>query len=98
MSITSIRIHHDDRVYACRLPFDGADHVVIEGAPCPHCGLSPWTARGKGIAAHDYDTYYADAKTRCCGARVGQMRTKVSTLFGIEEDEAVLLRGRCRVY
>lgn len=64
---------------------------------CPECGSGEPTIRGTGITHHDHDTYYARAVARCCGSSFG-METKVDTIFGIEEDEAVLLRGRARVY
>jgi hypothetical protein len=78
------------------LPFEGADHVVVDGA-CPKCKGTPFTAKGQHITHHDHDTYYAHAICCKCGAPVGQMKTVVSTIFGIEEDERVLF-GRCRVY
>jgi hypothetical protein len=83
--------------HKAKLPFDGAGHVIVETLACPQCKLSPVKAHGKGITARTHDTYIAEAVTDCCGASVGQMQTKVSTIFGIEEDEAVL-HGRPRVY
>ncbi len=65
-------------------------------ANCPSCRAEDAEVRGTGITHHDHDTYYARAVASCCGA-VMRMETKVSTLFGIEEDNAVL-NGRPRVY
>lgn len=85
---------------AARLPFDRADHVVIDDEACPHgCeGSLPLRVRGTaGSMRHDHDTRYADAIALCCGNRVGWIEAKVSTVFGIEEDERVLA-GPWRVY
>lgn len=81
--------------HSASLPFAGADHVVI--ARCPDCGQAPCRVRGTGITHHDHDTYYARAVALCCRAAIGGMETKVETIFGIKEDEAVL-NGRPRVY
>jgi len=86
---------HDEKRHTAKLPYDGAAHVEIEA--CPACREAPAKVAGEGVSHHDHDTYYAPARTLCCGAR-GELRTTVSTVFGIEEDEAVLLRGRARVY
>jgi hypothetical protein len=79
------------------LPFNGADHVEVANEECPTChGGQPLLVAGKNIR-HDHDTYRSDAHCLCCGAYVGELRAKVDTIFGIDEDEAVL-NGRCRVY
>lgn len=78
-----------------RRPHPQADHVVLE--VCPSCSAAPCEVRGSGVSHHDHDTYYARAIARCCGADVGELRATVSTLFGIDEDRAVL-DGRPRVY
>jgi hypothetical protein len=78
------------------MPYDGAAHVVVDGA-CPACGAEPFGARGLGrrIAAHD--TYAADAVATCCGKHVGELRVTLGTIFGLEEDERVLT-GPWKVY
>lgn len=87
---------HDGKSHTARLPFTGADHVTIAACPGSGCKEVPAKVAGSGISHHDHDTYHAPARTLCCGAR-GELRTTVSTIFGIEEDEAVL-GGRTRVY
>lgn len=78
------------------LPYETAPHVTI--AKCPACEQVGAEVRGTGVRHHDHDTYYAERSVAmCCGAELGQMRAKVDTVFGIEEDIAVL-NGRCRVY
>lgn len=81
------------------------DFVSVPGfSQCPACGEnladddSKLFVRGTGITGHDNNTYYADAIALCCKKPVGQLRATVDTIFGIEEDEAVLEHSRCRVY
>lgn len=85
------------QVLAAKVPFAGADHVVIELSACPLCkGAAPLKVKGAN-RHHDHDTHYADAIALCCGKPVGTIRVKVDTIFGIEEDRRVL-NGRARVY
>lgn len=77
------------------------DHVVVSGS-CPHCEAEPFDAkpfnvRGKGITKTDRDSYYADGYCLKCDERVGMIRVKVDTIFGVEEDERVL-NGPWKVY
>jgi hypothetical protein len=76
-----------------------AAYALVDGLVCPACSAeAPLKVRGtsKRIASHD--TYEAAALTLCCSAHVGTLRAVVTTLFGLEEDEAVLVHGRARVY
>jgi hypothetical protein len=92
-----IRLHISDQpARACRTPFEDADHVLVEGA-CPECGAEPFKARGLGRRVAAHDTYAAHAVGLCCRKPVGELRTTVSTLFGIDEDERVL-NGPWRIY
>lgn len=84
-----ITVVTDEGTRVARMPFDGADHVLADVC----CGKI--MGADQRIAGHD--TYEADASCGSCGKRVGILRVKVSTIFGIEEDEAVL-NGRPRVY
>jgi hypothetical protein len=59
------------------------------------CGATGIAGKGKRIATRD--TYEADAFCVGCGEQVGVLRAKVETIFGLEEDEAVL-NGRWKVY
>lgn len=90
---------HDGVVHEMRQPFDGSDWVkACDGVACDHCG-SPLRATGKGQSIESHDTYRADAvcASEACGEPIGVLRVKVSTIFGIEEDQRVM-NGRCRVY
>lgn len=68
---------------------------------CVECGMSPMRVAGSGIhfasGKDRHDTYEANAYCTQCKVRVGTLRVRMSTLFGIEEDERVL-NGRCRCY
>ena len=85
----------DGRALPGTLPYPGAKHVLV-ATSCPACGNHEIPAQG-GETTHTHDTYEAPARALCCGAAIGKLRVKVSTIFGIAEDEAVL-NGRCRVY
>lgn len=66
-------------------------------ATCPACKASPARVGGAGITGNDHDHYFADGRCMVCDAPIGIIETKISTIFGIDEDEAVL-EGRPRVY
>lgn len=79
-------------------PFEGADHALVDGA-CPKCGDKAFAVQGKNMhITPDDRAYEADAVCCACKVRVGTLRAEPSTIFGLHEDEAVLLRSRCRVY
>lgn len=84
----------------CRLPGPDfqQDHVTTDG-PCPACGADgELIVQGTRVRPSSDDrAYEADAVARCCGKRVGVIRTEVATLFGVREDMAVL-NGPWRVY
>lgn len=69
---------------------------IAEGA-CPGCGAAPFIVQGHGRHRHSRDTFRAAGTAKCCGDSVGYIYANVSTLFGLEEDEAVL-NGFARVY
>jgi hypothetical protein len=95
MTITFV---YDGRRLPARLPYDAAEFVLVADLPvCPRCGVGLKVAGRAGTEHHDHDTYYAEAGCVGCGATLGELQAKVSTIFGIDEDEAVL-NGRCRVY
>lgn len=75
----------------------GAPTATAAGA-CPVCRTEPFLISGCGMRRGAIDEYHADAVSHCCGTEVGLIVAKVATLFGIEEDEAVLIHGRARVY
>lgn len=90
----------DDGRLTCTMPYEGADHVVVDvWAACPYCAAEgPVKIGGAGQrASADDRAWEADAGALCCRAFLGILRVEVSTLFGVREDRAVLA-GRCRVY
>ena len=84
--------------FKARLPYKGADSVFVsrEAHDCPETGGDEISVYG-GTTHNDHDTHYAKCYCRVCGESVGQIQVKVKTLFGIDEDRAVL-QGRPRVY
>ena len=77
-------------------PQDSGDRAHATGA-CPRCGAEPFAIAGRGRRIEGHDTYVAYGHCLACREYVGQIRARVSTIFGVEEDERVL-GGRCRVY
>lgn len=96
---THIRLHlAKGGVRKAELPFADASHVIVDGA-CPHCSDSPFKAAGvEGSIVRGHDTYTSSAVCLKCKQKLGKLVLTVSTIFGIEEDERVLVSGRCRVY
>lgn len=71
------------------LPYKNCDHVIID-EPCPSCEhAAPTKLRGRGYY-HSHDTHHATAVALCCGVAVGKLEVKVSTIFGIAEDQEML--------
>ena len=70
--------------------------ALFAGA-CPLCGEDPLPVQGHGQHIEDHDTYAACGHCAVCTERVGVIRARVSTIFGLAEDERVL-NGRPRVY
>jgi hypothetical protein len=88
----------DVRSYAPVSRIEPGMTVVEFDLACPSCGApAPIIVRGLGVDSHDHDTYQARARHLGCDAVIGALRTKVDTIFGIEEDERVLA-GPWRVY
>lgn len=67
---------------------------------CPGCTAYPLVVRASSptIAAGHPDAIRGNGHARCCGDPVGYVYAKRDTLFGLEEDRAVLSFGRARVY
>jgi len=93
-----------DRLEICRssgiegrylLSADG----TVEGA-CPGCGIEPFRIVTHAPEPFGHGALRAGARCRACNDAVGWFFTneRTPTLFGAEEDAAVLLHGRARVY
>ncbi len=70
---------------------------VAEGA-CPGCGTVPFKVVGTCIEDHGENGSLAGGVSVCCRQNVGYLRAEPETIFGKEEDDAVLMHGRARVY
>jgi hypothetical protein len=88
-----VRLYVGDETYECSAPHPEAPFVEAAGWKC-RCGSD--RVRG-GKPQRGHDEYISDAACAECRAPAGRLVAKVETLFGIEEDIAVL-NGRCRVY
>jgi hypothetical protein len=71
--------------------------VAEADGACPGCNVAPFLIVGSGKHRHSRDTYRAGGRCKACGDAVGWIYAKVDTIFGTEEDDAVL-NGRARVY
>lgn len=84
-----------------RIParLDGPEdrHVVVPEFTCPLCGERTARVHGNGGHIAGHDEYQATAHCSICLGQIGELRVKVETIFGLEEDHAVL-NGRARVY
>jgi hypothetical protein len=74
-----------------------ANDVGIADGTCPGCGATPFLVQGHGIEATG-GLYRAAGTAKCCGDSVGYLYAEEQTIFGAEEDRAVLSFGRARVY
>jgi hypothetical protein len=90
-----IEIQRTTGVDDCEITADGTRGIAT-GA-CPGCGATPFIVQGHGRHRHTRDTFRAGGKAMCCGDSIGYIYATTDTLFGLEEDEAVL-NGRARVY
>lgn len=87
----------DGRRQDVRVSANG-EHVELD-VPCLACGhAAPTLVRGHGRRIESRDTYAAEAETVCCKAALGVLRVTVETIFGLKEDEEMLVHGRARVY
>jgi hypothetical protein len=89
------------RKVVLKKPEEDAAAVEIPGIKC-QCGAEPLVVQGAGrrISVNPklrHDTYEADAVCVKCDGHVGKLYAKMNTLFGLEEDEAVMHFG-AKVY
>lgn len=82
------------------LPGLEPSHDLISArVPCPAgCGANPCLVHGDPASGvRTYDTETRGALCSACGERVGTLRVRWPTIFGLAEDARVL-GGRARVY
>lgn len=90
----TITISIEGKAYPAKPPYETATFADVGGGWKCRCGSSRTSGRGMH---HDHDTYRSTGHCTDCGVELGPIVAKVSTIFGIEEDERVL-HGRARVY
>jgi hypothetical protein len=75
-------------------------HVGIAAGACPGCKAEPFYVKGSSLRPNPnrpHDEKMSDGRCVSCGDPVGYIFARVSTIFGIEEDERVC-DGAWRVY
>jgi hypothetical protein len=94
--VKTFLIYEGKRI-ACKTPFVGADHAVVDGA-CPLCKATPFKIAGTGRRPSADDlAWEADAVACCCDQPVGIVRAEPNTLFGVREDARIAQMG-VRIY
>lgn len=74
----------------------GSQAGLVEGA-CPGCGVEPFLVVGAGLIREGRN-WKSGGKCCACHDNVGWIIAEPDTIFGAEEDRAVLVHGRARVY
>lgn len=92
----TVTVHMDGTERSCFVPFEGAPFVAVDGWVC-ECGETNCVRSDERVIALDDRAYEGRAYCVGCKRAVGRLRVEMGTLFGLEEDEAVM-RGRARVY
>lgn len=80
-----------------RVGYDNERACVEVETACPSCASLPLRVRGMGIEEQTNESETAAGQCVECGAIVGRLTVTYATIFGREEDGAVLA-GRARVY
>lgn len=86
----------DGRVEKRRIKPGG--HIGTADGECPGCGVTPFLVQGSDRRIYDREIIIANGRCKDCGDAVGFIYARTDTLFGLEEDRAVLEFGRARVY
>ncbi len=93
----SITFTINDVTIPLSTPPEGAVCVEVPNESCPKCGDEVLQLRGPKPVQVAPGCIESPAETWCCKAIVGTLRVERSTIFGYEEDDAVL-NGRARGY
>lgn len=84
----------DATVHKC---IDKGDYVSADIA-CPKCSDTPVALRGTDMRPSvDDRAWEANGRCLACKAHIGTIRVETTTLFGVQEDQAVLC-GVWKVY
>lgn len=87
-----IQIREDGGRAVCQVPYRGAAFVET-ARECPYCGSGRVRGEGKRREV-GHDTITCPAHCYDCDEPRGRLVVRVSTIFGIEEDERVAQRAR----
>ena len=88
---------HEGTTMSLPVPPEGQGYILAERIECGKCGRRPVHIVCGEADIASFDEWGARAVCGHCGGGCGRVRVQVSTLFGLDEDRAVL-QGRCRVY
>lgn len=79
-------------------PYADADFVRLIGASCPCCGIQPLEVQGRGKREQKGSSIFEPATCKHCTEHVGTLKVTRPTLFGLEEDFAVIHQSRPKVF
>ena len=86
-----------EQVLEARRPYRDATFVYCD-TQCKHCKASPVAVAGfQGTRVTQGEHTYEAAGCRDCRGHLGTIKVTLTSIFGEEEDRAVL-NGRARVY
>lgn len=77
---------------------EAGSKVGVADGSCPGCAAMPFLIKAAGSHIHDHETLRFGGVCAACEDNVGWIYLKLDTIFGAEEDRAVLEFGRARVY
>lgn len=80
------------------VPHPETSELGVAAGSCPGCGAEPFLLRASAPEIYDRSTLRGNGHAECCGDAVGFVYAVRDTLFGLEEDRAMLQWGRARVY
>jgi hypothetical protein len=100
-----ITVQVNGKALVARPPYADAEYVTIEATcPTPDCDNGKeamdegrMSVRSDTRRLVDDSAYEGEAYCNHCRTPIGEMRTEIATIFGIEEDERVL-NGPWKVY
>ena len=94
----TITVHLEQMAYTATVPLAGAPHAHVAAVGCPFCKAPAPLAVHAKHSTKGHDTVRGQGFTGCCDHAIGEIVVKLDTIFGLEEDEAMLVHGRPRVY
>lgn len=74
------------------------NEIGVATGACPGCSATPFLVQGHGIEPMGGGIFRAAGTAKCCGDSVGYIFAEEETIFGAEEDRAMGVFARPRVY